>query len=184
MAYDEQWAYEFIKIRDFYNRIFKDLSFKVKVVHVGSTSVTGLSAKPILDIDLIIDHVENKQVVIDVLEANGYKHEGNLGLKGREAFSYELSKLPEDFMAHHLYLCHKDNIHYKNHVKLKKHLAENKEAVKAYSALKIQLAEKYPYDIEAYIQGKSGLIRGFLENEGFASQDLNQIESLNKSENK
>ena len=55
---------------------------------MGSTSVQGLSAKPIIDIDLVIAIDTDLSEVIQELAVIGYVHEGNLGIEGREAFDY------------------------------------------------------------------------------------------------
>lgn len=57
--------------------------------HVGSTSVEGLSAKPIIDIDVVIKDYTVLEQVVSALGAIGYQHEGDLGIAGREAFTYD-----------------------------------------------------------------------------------------------
>ncbi len=83
-------------------------------------------------------------------------------------------------MKHHLYVCLKGNENLKNHLLLQKHLRGNKESIDKYSKLKLKLAKKYPYDIDAYVDGKTDLITMFLELEGMSSEELNRIESANK----
>lgn len=53
----------------------------LKIEHVGSTSVQGLSAKPIIDIDLVIAIDTDLSEVIQELAVIGYVHEGNLGIE-------------------------------------------------------------------------------------------------------
>ena len=50
--YDKTWSDDFVAIRDELNTVLKDLTLRIE--HVGSTSVEGLSAKPIIDIDVVI----------------------------------------------------------------------------------------------------------------------------------
>ena len=61
----------------------------VSIEHVGSTAVEGLSAKPIIDIDVVIEDYDKLDAVIDALGKIGYRHEGDLGILGREAFMYD-----------------------------------------------------------------------------------------------
>lgn len=49
----------------------------------------GLSAKPIIDIDVVIEDYDKLDAVIDALGKIGYRHEGDLGILGREAFTYD-----------------------------------------------------------------------------------------------
>ena len=66
---------------------------------MGSTSVPGLAAKPIIDIDVVVASVDNVPVAVERLESLGYRHEGDLGIQGgREAF-----RAPKGLPDHHLW---------------------------------------------------------------------------------
>ncbi|MDZ7547980.1 GrpB family protein, partial [Clostridium perfringens] len=94
--YNPIWKEEFKSIK---NELLTVLSGKiVSIEHVGSTSVEGLCAKPIIDIDIVID--KNFEEVKGLLESRGYIYEGDLGIPGREAFRY-INK--PHLMTHHLY---------------------------------------------------------------------------------
>ncbi len=84
--YNAEWKKEFQTATTFYTKLLKDID--CEVVHVGSTSVEGLWAKPILDIDIIVNDSEDCDNVIYLLESVGYTHIGNVGIEGREAFKY------------------------------------------------------------------------------------------------
>ena len=62
----------------------------IVIEHVGSTSVPNLCAKPIIDLDVVV-HPEDVPAAIAAVEALGYRHEGDLGVAGREAFAGPLS---------------------------------------------------------------------------------------------
>jgi len=64
-------------------------NYAIAIEHVGSTSVEGLAAKPIIDIDIVISDYSVLEEVVRRLSKIGYEHEGNLGIEGREAFRYE-----------------------------------------------------------------------------------------------
>jgi GrpB-like predicted nucleotidyltransferase (UPF0157 family) len=82
--YDPQWARDFELLRA---RIWPAISdFAVSIAHVGSTSVPGLAAKPILDLDIIVTSQDGELLAIERLAAIGHSHCGNLGIEGREAF--------------------------------------------------------------------------------------------------
>ena len=100
VPYNDQWPIKFEKIK---TEVFATLGkLAVSIEHVRSTSVEGLWAKPIIDIDVIISDNEFLPQVIDKLENIGYQYEGNLGIEGREAFRYDNKP---GFMLHHLYAC-------------------------------------------------------------------------------
>jgi GrpB-like predicted nucleotidyltransferase (UPF0157 family) len=124
-------------------------------VHVESTSVEGLWAKLILDIDMIVNDSEDCNNVISLLKSIGYTHIGNGRIEGREAFEYSENNKNIIWMEHHLYLCLKGNESLRNHLLLQKHLRCNQESIFTYSKLKLDLAKKYPYDIDSYVEGKT-----------------------------
>ncbi len=140
---------------------------KLKVEHVGSTSVEGLLAKPILDIDIIVENDLDSKRVIDLLENVGYTHEGNLGIEGREVLKYKENNQFIQWMDHHLYVCLNDCENLKSHLLVRDHLRNNKDSVEAYSELKRKLAEEFSDDIDLYIDGKTDLLTEILKQEGF-----------------
>jgi len=176
--YNPDWQIEFNKAKSFYTDLLKDL--EVDIVHVGSTSVKGLWAKPILDIDIIVNKRPIRDLVIKRLADAGYTHIGNLGVEGREAFKYAQNTPPIRWLKHNLYVCMMGSDNLQNHLLLKKHLSRNPDAVKKYSSLKRKLAEDYPHDIDSYVEGKTELITQFLKEEGMSTSSLNQIEEINK----
>ncbi len=146
----------------------------VDIVHVGSTSIEGMSAKPIIDIDAVVENWDNFPEILNLLDELGYKHLGNLGIKEREAFKTSL----DPKYSHNFYVCHKDSIAYRNHILLKKHLIENPDAFKRYNDLKIGLAETAD-SIDSYWRSKTLLILEFLAAEGIPEEEINEIRSEN-----
>ena len=179
VPYNPMWQTEFEKAKKFYIKLLDGLD--VQIEHVGSTSVKGLHAKPILDIDIVVPNSEVSRGVIDRLEKVGYIHQGNMGIPGREAMKYDKDKSPFEWMEHHLYVILSGSESLENHMMLRRHLRNNPEAVKAYSQVKLDLAKVHPNDIDSYVEGKSELIRSFLEKEGMNLKALNRIQDANKA---
>ena len=148
--YDAQWKEDFAAIREELAAALGDLALRIE--HVGSTSVEGLSAKPIIDIDVVIEDGTKLDAVIAALGGIGYSHEGNLGIIGREAFKYEGK---EHLRRHHLYVCTQDSPELRRHLVFRDYLRSHPEAVKEYSRIKEEGAVLYPDDIDAYIAHKS-----------------------------
>ena len=153
LPYDENWKNEFEKIRHELSEALGELALSIE--HVGSTSVQGLSAKPIIDIDVVINDTSLLNDVIASLQSIGYKHEGDLGIPGREAFKYDGK---EHLMKHHLYVCAKDSMELKRHISFRDYLKSHPEAISEYSRTKEEGALLYPYDIDKYIEYKSPFI--------------------------
>ena len=144
-SYNLKWAEEFERIKSEILPLISDniISFE----HVGSTSVVGLWAKPVIDIDIIIDD-GMLPVIIQKLAGIGYTHEGDLGITGREVFKYN-STDKTHLMKHHLYVCHKDNAELKQHLAFRDFLRQNSEYRDKYSKTKIEMAKKYPHVIDS-----------------------------------
>ena len=94
-------------------------------------------------------------IVVSVLGSIGYRHEGNLGIEGREAFKYDGK---EHLQPHHLYVCPEDSAELKRHIAFRDYLRTHPEAVREYSQVKEKGAALYPHDIEKYIEHKSPFI--------------------------
>ena len=155
IPYDEKWDEAFEDIRKELSEALGDLSQRIE--HVGSTAVRGLSAKPIIDIDVVIDDTSLLPKVVEALQSIGYIHEGDLGIPGREAFKYDKK---EHLMKHHLYVCAKDSAELKRHLSFRDYLRSHPEAVCEYSRIKEEGARLYPDDIDKYIEHKSPFIEG------------------------
>ena len=161
LPYDEGWKQDFLKIKQELQDALGHLAIDIE--HVGSTSVEGLSAKPIIDIDVVVEDNTVLKDAVAALERAGYEHEGDLGIPGREAFRYEGK---EHLRTHHLYVCPKDSPELKRHIAFRDHLRSHPEAVKEYSRIKEEGAKLYPYDIDGYIEYKSPFINRIYKEQG------------------
>ena len=150
--WNPKWKDEFEKI---VASLGKDIIYNsIKIEHVGSTSVEGLSAKPIIDLDIVIEN-DKFEIIKRLLNDKGYKYEGDLGIEGREAFSYSGK---EELMTHHLYVCLKDSKELFKHITFRDFLKNNPALASEYSKVKEQAALLYPDDIDKYMEFKSEII--------------------------
>lgn len=152
LPYDPKWPLEFEKIRAALGE--KVLTLAIAVEHVGSTSVPGLAAKPIIDLDLVIPVGEFSQMKA-YLEEAGYRHEGERGIPGREAFRYDDKP---DLLRHHLYVCEINSAELHRHLTFRNWLRNHPEDQEAYAAVKMEMAEKFRFDREAYQNSKATII--------------------------
>ena len=152
MTYQASWKDAFLKIEEELKEALHDTYIAIE--HVGSTSVCGLSAKPVIDIDVIIKR-ELFDLVKQRLGNMGYHHEGDLGIKDREAFKYEDK---HHLLKHHLYVCPSDSDEYKRHIVFRDWLRTHNGDLDIYSKIKEEMAKKYPQDIDSYMAGKAPVI--------------------------
>ena len=151
--YNEAWQQDFAAIRAELEPALGLLALRIE--HVGSTSVPGLSAKPIIDIDVVMEDYSKLDAVVAALAAIGYTHEGDQGIPGREAFKYDGK---EHLRNHHLYVCPENSAELHRHLTFRNYLRQHPEAVREYSRVKEEGAALYPYDIDRYIEHKSPFI--------------------------
>lgn len=147
----------------------------LSIEHVGSTAIPGLPAKPIIDIDLVVENTSSLAPVISALEKLGYTHRGNLGIEGREAF-----RAPNSQIKHHLYLCVKNCLALRNHLVLRDKLNASKELRDQYGQLKNQLAESV-LTIDDYVEGKTAFILDILSKSGISPTEIDEIKNSNKA---
>jgi GrpB-like predicted nucleotidyltransferase (UPF0157 family) len=168
--YDPAWPRAFARIR---SRIAPVLAgVAIAIEHVGSTSVPGLSAKPIVDIDVIV-RADGVAAAIERLASLGYEHQGDLGVPQREAFRHAHAP------AHHLYVCVEGRPHLLNHLAFRDALRADSELAREYGNLKRELARRFPNDIDAYVAGKTAFVTSVLERTGaFSATELAAIERL------
>ena len=162
-SYDPAWAAAFEAIRAELAAALGALALRIE--HVGSTSVPGLAAKPIIDIDVVIADGAALPAVIDALAAIGYIHEGDLGIPDREAFRYDTKP---HLQMHHLYVCPADSAELQRHLRFRDFLRSHPEAAQRYGDVKRQAAALYPTDIDQYIAYKSGCIADLYRQCGLA----------------
>jgi len=157
LPYDPQWPDEFVRIRNGLDAALGGCA--VAIEHVGSTSVPGLAAKPVIDLDVVIEDVAHFPEARRRLEAIGYEHEGDQGIPGREVFKY--ADKP-DLMKHHLYVCTRDAVELRRHLAFRDHLRNSGEDREAYGRIKLEAAALFPKDIDGYMAYKADFIAAIL----------------------
>ena len=159
ISYQSGWKSRFDELYAQLSEVLGSLSIGIE--HIGSTAVPGLHAKPVVDIDVIISNAADFQQVQERLSCIGYKHVGDLGVPGREAF--ELRQQRESITDHHLYVCRESADELRRHLQFRDYLLAHPEAASEYGRLKCELARKHRDDREAYTDAKSQFISRTLE---------------------
>jgi GrpB-like predicted nucleotidyltransferase (UPF0157 family) len=174
IAYEKfnvNWSLQFEELK---SRIFPCVSKYVnEILHVGSTSIKGMSAKPIIDIDLVVDDLKYLDEIKKELFQLGYEYKGDLGIKDRVVFSCTQSKI-----QHHLYLIIENSIAFRNHLFLKRHLENNIESFNKYESLKGGLSESSS-NRETYWRSKTEFILSCLRKEGMPDSEIEVIKAQN-----
>jgi GrpB-like predicted nucleotidyltransferase (UPF0157 family) len=160
--YSADWAQQFNQLKKVLEIALS--SIPTDIVHVGSTAVPGLPAKPIIDLDVIYNEASEFESIKLSLEKTGYLHHGNQGITGREVFKRKGTAQDEvlDGIAHHLYVCREDSDELRRHLIFKHCLLHNEVAKNFYGRLKRQLAVEAGEDRKVYAQLKEQKATAFI----------------------
>jgi GrpB-like predicted nucleotidyltransferase (UPF0157 family) len=172
--YDPVWPDWFEQLRGGVWPVVHDVALAVE--HVGSTSVPGLAAKPVIDMSVVVPSEAAVPLAIARLATIGYLHRGNRGVEGREAFDG-----PPDGPAHNLYVCPTGSLGLVNQLAVRDYLRKQPETARAYGDLKKRLAAKFPDDIDSYVRGKTDLVLDLLGRAGLSATQLDAIERANRA---
>ncbi|MBX6350648.1 MAG: GrpB family protein [Clostridia bacterium] len=154
VSYDAEWP-----------RLFEEEARRVReamgdailaVHHIGSTSVPGLAAKPILDLLPVARRIEllDDPGLVRRMEALGYEAMGEFGLPGRRYF-----RKGPDRRTHHVHAYAEGHPDVARHLAFRDYLRAHPEEARAYAELKLELARRFPDDQEAYMDGKDAWIK-------------------------
>lgn len=166
--YDPKWAGIFAEVAASVRGAFTDGPL-LGIEHVGSTSVVGLPAKPIVDIDIVIPSRADLPEAIVRLATLGYTRQGDLGITSRESF-----RRPLDSPLHNLYVCAEDSPELRRHLLFRNYLRAHPYAAEQYGELKRELAARYVTDIDAYVDGKTEFIQDVLTRAD-AREQMNEV---------
>lgn len=158
VPYDPNWKQEFEHIKQELLRALNN--HIITIEHIGSTSVEGLAAKPVIDLNIIIKDYNSFELVKEKLAKLGYAHNGDQGIKDRHAFKYEDKP---HLMRHHLYVCPEYSEELKRQLIFRDYLRKNSADRDWYSAVKMLAAKHYPEDIGSYMIAKHPCVREILE---------------------
>jgi GrpB-like predicted nucleotidyltransferase (UPF0157 family) len=127
------------------------------IQHIGSTSIPGMPAKPILDIGVAVANFEEASRCIPLLEQLGFTYKGENGIPRRHYF------VKGNPRTHHLHMLEVASAEWKNHLLFRDYLRNNPETAQAYARLKQTLATQFANNREAYQSGKESFIQAVLQ---------------------
>ncbi|MCG2689896.1 GrpB family protein [Candidatus Parcubacteria bacterium] len=129
------------------------------IQHVGSTSIPGAKAKPIIDIAIGVENLKNAEKCIKPLTNLGYEYKHNAGVRGRRFFA----KGSEKNRTYYIHIVKLNSRQWKNCILFRDYLKKHKPALKEYNELKEELAKRYKNDRPAYTTQKDSFIKGIIK---------------------
>lgn len=167
LPYDPNWKEKYEFEAGLINKVLGDKVMGLH--HIGSTSVPGLSAKPDIDILLIIDELESSLMLQDI----GYIFKGEINIPLRYFFSKNT-----DYSKVNLHICKKDHGFIDLQLKFRDYLRGHDDVCKAYSNLKYEIikspdAGKKIARLPNYTLAKNDFIKATLEKAGYGGLIVN-----------
>jgi GrpB-like predicted nucleotidyltransferase (UPF0157 family) len=148
-----EWVYQIEKIR---LKVSLD-GFVYDIQHVGSTAISGVPAKPIIDICIAISNYKAAMLCVHRIENFGYKYKGENDTLQQHYF---VKGFPT---AYHLYMVEKGNSILDNGVYFRDYLKQYSEVANNYVILKRQLARKFATDRIEHQKAKQSFVNQVIE---------------------
>lgn len=127
-----------------------------RIEHIGSTSVPGLAAKPVIDIAIDLKTYPLPEQAIRAMEQIGYEHMGEYGIAGRHYFRRGNPR------SYHVHAYSPGNIEWDRQIAFREHLRAHPDVARQYEDLKRHLAAQHP-NPEDYTVAKTAFVRSILE---------------------
>lgn len=174
VPYDPRWPDTFQQINSELRRALAAVPV-VAIEHVGSTSVPGLAAKPVIDVDVVVAR-EQVDAAIAALTAAGYRHRGDLGIEDRHSMAEPGGP------RRNVYVTVDGSPALRNHLALRDTLRSDAALRGRYEARKLELAQREWDDVDDYAVAKSDIIQEILAVAGLPEAERAAIDAVNRSD--
>jgi GrpB-like predicted nucleotidyltransferase (UPF0157 family) len=172
--YDVDWPAQFEMLRQQYERALAGV-VTLGIEHVGSTSVPGLAAKPVIDIDIVVS-ADGATRAIEAMEGVGFSSLGERGIPDRWALH-----APSDLPRTNTYVVTDGSLALRNHLAVRDQLRSDVVLRDEYAALKRAIAASVQ-DIDEYVGKKSKFLSMVLARAGLTAEEREAIEIANRSQ--
>jgi len=151
VPYNEAWTCLYNTEKELLESVFKELIIDIQ--HFGSTAIKGMSAKPIIDIMIIVDDIDQIDGYDELMEIKGYSARGENGIVGRR---YYVKPDPDNSgnHTHHIHIYQKGNSHISDELLFRDYISIDVESFRDYEHIKIEASLKYRHSPKDYVVAK------------------------------
>lgn len=142
--YDSEWLKQFENEAKTLQDIFG--SDAISIEHVGSTAVVGMYSKPVIDILLCVNKLNDAKKHSSQMISLGYKYLVDYVMPDSLLFR----KMQGNINTLNIHIFQKDHPHVNEMIRVRDYLREHPKEVNDYSVLKRELYQQYPEDYETY----------------------------------
>ena len=152
LPYTPEWSEEFQKEKQLLFELLSD--FSIIVEHVGSTSLIGCPAKPVIDVFVGVESLDIAEKMIPILTSNGYINKFNVP---NEIY---FKKTANGLTTHHIHIADVHGEVWDSQILFRDYLNSHPDKLHEYIELKTRLALMHPNERDLYSAGK----KEFIEN--------------------
>lgn len=156
VPYDSSWVSKFKKESDFLKNKFPKIIKRLE--HFGSTSVPGLSAKPIVDMLIeVTSYKDVKREIVPVLESFGYDYFWRPEIDKPPYYAWFIKRDSKGIRTHHLHMVIKKSKIWER-LYFRDYLRTHPDVAKEYETLKKRLSKENHNDRESYTKAKTEFV--------------------------
>ena len=153
LNYDPEWPLKYERDQKAIAEILDGNG--ISIYHIGSTSVPGLAAKPIIDMMAVVRSLEKVDDARGKFSELGYEYLGEFGIAGRRYF-----RKGGDERTHQIHIFQADDWNnIERHLAFRDYMWTHEKERTEYAKIKTALAQRFPYDIDGYCDGKDAFVR-------------------------
>lgn len=158
VQYQSGWKEKFKQEKELLQKALG--KYALQIEHIGSTSIVGIDAKPVIDIMVAIKSLQEAKEIIPMLVDIGYIYRPDDTIPERMFFAKEYK--PE-YRTHHLNLAERESKFWKNQIIFRNYLRKNHQVADEYVILKKRLAEEYEKTKTLDREGKTKFVTKVLD---------------------
>jgi GrpB-like predicted nucleotidyltransferase (UPF0157 family) len=153
VPYDPSWPDMFQEEAENIRPVFGDEV--IAIYHMGSTSIPGLNAKPVIDLLVEVNDIEKIDALNEAFAALNYEARGEYGIPGRRFFT----KFSGDERTHNVHIFERGHPEVDRQLVFRDYLRTHPDDAEAYGRLKEKLAVHFHDDLQGYVQAKGDFVR-------------------------
>ena len=127
----------------------------IAIHHIGSTSIACIYAKPIIDILVEVNTIDDADAGRDAIASLDYEIMGEYGISGRRYYRKHNKSGGREFNVH---VFAAGSAHIERHIPFRDFMRVHSKFAAEYSELKRRLAHAHPHSIDGYMDGKNTFV--------------------------